>query len=277
MSSEALAQEADYRLEEVKPDLYRFVAGSYRSMVWVTDDGIVVLDTLNTEAAKWLKTELDEHFDVPVRYVVYSHSHYDHAYGGQVFADPSVTFIAHDLTRSNFEMSKADTHFPELTFSEDFALNLGGETLSLRYHGPNNGFGSVSMLFEDQDVIFVVDWAIVGRMPWTNLEGYNIEGMIRSTKAILELEWDTFVGGHAEIGERADVERYLAYLEALYGAVRDGMLDGKDLETLQAEIRLDEFSDFKQYDAWLADNIGGVYRQIADQSYILKRPEVAGE
>ena len=53
------------------------------------------------------------------------------------------------------------------------------------------------------------------------------------------------------------------------------MLVGKSLETLQAEIELPEYSDLLNYDAWLADNIGGVYRMLADQNYILKRPEVA--
>ena len=124
-------------------------------------------------------------------------------------------------------------------------------------------------------MLFVVDWIVVGRMPWKDLEGYDLEGVIRSTDDVLLLDWDVFVGGHAEIGDRDDVKRYLDYLEALYAAVRDGMIAGKSLETLQDEIRLDECSDLKNYAEWLRLNVAGVYRTLADQSYMLKWPDTA--
>ncbi|WP_428103361.1 MBL fold metallo-hydrolase [Candidatus Rariloculus sp.] len=37
----------------------------------------------------------DERFGVPVRYVLYSHHHWDHASGGAVFADTAI-YIAHE-------------------------------------------------------------------------------------------------------------------------------------------------------------------------------------
>lgn len=52
------------------------------------------------------------------------------------------------------------------------------------------------------------------------------------------------------------------------------MIEGKSLETLQDEIKLDQYSDLKNYESWRALNIAGVYRILADQSYMLKRPEV---
>lgn len=111
--------------------------------------------------------------------------------------------------------SKAATRIPDVTFTHESALHLGGETLRLRFHGPNNGRGAISMLFEEQRVLFVVDWIVVGRMPWKDVKGYDIEGAIDSTVEILALDWDVFVGGHAEIGDRAGVERYRDYVEAL--------------------------------------------------------------
>jgi glyoxylase-like metal-dependent hydrolase (beta-lactamase superfamily II) len=208
-----------------------------------------------------------------VRHVIYSHNHYDHIYGGEVFDDPGTVFVAHRLARDDIVRTRARTRVPDLTFEHDLALTLGGQTLRLRYHGPNNGRGSISMLFEKQRVLFVVDWIVVGRMPWKALQGYDIDGMIRSTREVLALPWDTFVGGHGAIGKRRDVKRYLSYLEALYAAVRDGMLAGKSLRTLQQTIRLDAFADLGRYEAWLPLNIAGVYRTLSDQSYLLKRPE----
>ena len=270
----ARGQAPAYAIEPLEDGLHRFVAGNYRSVFWVTSEGIVVIDPLSTEAATWLKGELEERFDVPVRYVIYSHNHYDHAYGGDVFDGPGVTFIAHELAAEDLRHSKADTRLPELSFNDELALRLNNRTLRLRYHGVNNGRGSVSLHFEDHRVMFVVDWIVIGRMPWKTMKGYDIEGMIRSTRDVLALDWDTFVGGHAEIGTKDDVRAYLGYLESLYAQVRDGMQAGKTLEQLQREVKVPEYAETPQYDAWLAGNIEAVYHTLDDRSYMLDRPEV---
>ncbi len=66
------------------------------------------------------------------------------------------------------------------------------------------------------------------------------------------------------------VERYPAYLVALYEAVRDGMLEGRSLTELQNSIRLDTFRDLKNYEEWLPLNIADVYHTLTDHSYMLK-------
>ena len=89
-----------------------------------------------------------------------------------------------------------------------------------------------------------------------------------------QVKFDLFIGGHADVGTREDVERYLGYLEALYAAVRDGMLEGRTLETLQAEIRLDAYRDLRMYAEWLPLNVAGVYRMLVDMSYFNLRQDI---
>lgn len=61
--------------------------------------GILLGDTLNTSFAAWLKGELETRFPgLPVRWVIYSHSHWDHAEGGAVFA---ADFLADALVRDD--------------------------------------------------------------------------------------------------------------------------------------------------------------------------------
>src|SRR6185312_8963395 len=83
-------------------DLYRARNGNWYAIFLVTPDGIILGDPINPAFATWLKDELGKRFKVPVRYVVYSHSHFDHASGGAVFAD-TATFVAHENMLRNMD------------------------------------------------------------------------------------------------------------------------------------------------------------------------------
>ena len=83
-------------------DLYRARNGNWYTIFLVTPDGIILGDPINPAFAAWLKGELAGRFPVPVRYVVYSHSHFDHAAGGAVFAD-TARFVGHERMLRNLD------------------------------------------------------------------------------------------------------------------------------------------------------------------------------
>jgi glyoxylase-like metal-dependent hydrolase (beta-lactamase superfamily II) len=87
---------------QVTPDLYRAHDGNWYTIFLVTPAGIILGDPINLNFARWLKSELDTRFHQPVRYVVYSHSHWDHASGGEVFA-ATATFVGHENMRRNMD------------------------------------------------------------------------------------------------------------------------------------------------------------------------------
>lgn len=130
------------------------------------------------------------------------------------------------------------------------------------------------MLVKPEKVMFVVDWIVLGRMPWQKLWSYDIQGMINSTHEVLDLDFETFVGGHGDIGNKADVERYLAYLEHLYTEVINGIQQGMSLELIQQQADLSDYSDLANYDAWLDDNIEGVYKRLLNESGMGWRPDL---
>ncbi len=90
------AQVAERSITQVAGDLYRFRNNNHYSVFLVTPEGVIVTDPINADAARWLKGEIASRFGQPVKYVIYSHHHADHASGGDVFAD-TTTFIGHEL------------------------------------------------------------------------------------------------------------------------------------------------------------------------------------
>ena len=278
LQSHAAGLSSQYNIEKVKDNVYRFTAGNYKSVFMVTDEGIIVTDPINPLAAAYLKKELKQRFDKPIKYMVYSHNHVDHTMGGKALASDGVEVIAQRYAAEDIIRTKVPTAIPTMTFQDHMEIVLGDSRVELQYHGVNNGRGSVSMRFMPANVMYVVDWMIAGRMPYKNLIGYDIHGMIDSTREVLAMPpFDIFVGGHADMGTREDVEHYLGYIEALYNAVRDGMVEGKDLKTLQAEIKLPAYKDLKMYEEWLPLNIEGVYNTLVNMSYFNFRSDIDAE
>jgi glyoxylase-like metal-dependent hydrolase (beta-lactamase superfamily II) len=93
-----LWQSTSYKGQEIGKltgDVYYARTDDYVSAFMVTKDGIVLVEPVGPEHAKWLKGELARRFGVPVKYVIYSHSHGDHASGAAVFAD-TARIIGHE-------------------------------------------------------------------------------------------------------------------------------------------------------------------------------------
>jgi len=87
---------------QVKGDIYRARNNNYFALFMVTPEGIILADPINAAFATWMKEQFAERFRVPVRYVVYSHSHWDHIEGGAVFAD-TARFVAHENVARNMD------------------------------------------------------------------------------------------------------------------------------------------------------------------------------
>lgn len=268
------AQAEEYALEEIRSGVYRFSDDTHRSLVVVGEKEILLVDTLNREAAETLRDTLKKRFDKPVRYVVFSHNHSDHIYGAETFRQPGTTFIAQELAKQDIVTTRAKTVIPDVTFKDAMDIDLGNHVVELRYHGPNDGRGSISVRVMPERVLFVVDWIVLGRMPWQKLWSYDIQGVINSTREVQNLDYDVFVGGHGTVGTKADVARYLRYMETLYAKVIDGIQDGKSLEQMQKAIRIDDYRDVPKYEEWLPLNIEGVHKRLMEESGMGWRPDL---
>jgi glyoxylase-like metal-dependent hydrolase (beta-lactamase superfamily II) len=99
-------------------DVYYARMDDYLSVFMVTPEGIVLAEPIGTDFAAWLKGELAARFKVPVRYVIYSHHHWDHASGGAVYAD-TARFIGHENMLKALVVPPADTPLPQNARAQD--------------------------------------------------------------------------------------------------------------------------------------------------------------
>ena len=70
-------------------------AHGYTSMFIVTNDGVIVVEPVNTGHSKAMLKAIRSVTDQPIKYLLHSHNHWDHSSGGQIFRKEGATIIAH--------------------------------------------------------------------------------------------------------------------------------------------------------------------------------------
>lgn len=117
----AIYQQTQYKGQEIGKltgDVYYARMDDYVSVFMVTPDGIVLVEPIGTEFATWLKGELASRFKVPVKFVIYSHHHWDHGSGAAVFAD-TARIIGHEAMLAHLAMPPATTPLPQNVRAQD--------------------------------------------------------------------------------------------------------------------------------------------------------------
>src|SRR5256885_9202355 len=122
-------------------NVYIFRFGGHQSMFIVTPAGVIATDPigLRRPAAKTYIEEIEKITKAPIKYVIYSHSHYDHIAGGKPFKDLGAVFVAHRNAKARIDALKSpDVVSPDQVVDGKRNITLGGTTLELNYVGKNH-------------------------------------------------------------------------------------------------------------------------------------------
>ncbi|MFQ5596766.1 MAG: MBL fold metallo-hydrolase [Nitrospiria bacterium] len=176
----SLAAPAD--AEDVKPvqigdGVYVYDPGNmYISMFVVTPAGVIVIEPVNSGHSKGMLKAIRSVTDQPIRYLLPSHNHWDHANGGQVFRDEGATIVSHVEA---YEWMRANPH-PDLALpDESWAGNrkdivLGGTTLELHYLGMNHGLGMTVFRLPKEKIVYIADLVAPNRVLFGIAPDFNI-------------------------------------------------------------------------------------------------------
>ncbi len=249
-------------ITKITGDLYRFRNDAHYSVFLVTSGGVIATDPISKEAATWLKAEIEKRFNQPIKYLVYSHDHADHISGGEVFDEANV--IAHELTKENIIKEKRPTAVPDGTFSDRMTIELGGKTIELIYPGKSHSDNCIAIYFPDEKTVFAVDFISTKRLPYRTLNNAFFPDWMQAIEKVEALDFDIFVPGHGDIGNKKDVRDHRLYLEELYSEVTKARKKGMSVDEMKQVITLDKYKHFGQYEAWREMNIEGMAKYVKE-------------
>ena len=256
------AGEVKREITKISGDLYRFQNKFHFSVFLVTDDGVIVTDPINADAAMWLKAEIAKRFNKPIRYLILSHDHRDHSAGGEVFAKAGAVVIAHERAKDAILAEKRPTAVPDITFRRRLDLTLGGKTVELRYLGRNHSDNMIVMRFPAERTLFAVDFIPVKAVAFKDFADAYISGWIKSLGRVEKLDFEILAPGHGPLGGKQDVTAFKGYMTDLRNQVLAAARAGKTLEETKASVDLSKYKDLGQYKAMSPLNVEGMYKRV---------------
>ena len=245
----------------------------------VTGDGVVVVNAGdNALLAESLHEEIRQLTDQPVKYVILENGQGHAMLGSGYWKAQGAKIVAHVDTLHEIEenghevlhrmgLGRRDKAFgteltlPDITFEDEWVVELGGERIEALYLGPAHSPGDISVWLPRQRLVIAGDVAFHERL-LPVMEDTDTAGWIRTWDAFVNLGADIVIPGHGGPTDYGEVTRYtrdyLHYMrERLAALIEDG-------GTLQDAYLVDQspFSHLDTYFELKRQNAGTIFREM---------------
>ncbi len=199
------------KIRELKPNLYMITGGGANTLVRVTPEGLIVVDTKNPGGDNFdrVMEEIRSVSQAPVKYVLNTHHHPDHVGNNKQFIDAGATVIALDELKTRMASDTRTKDIPGLptqTFTKDYTLKFGGAVVEAHSYGRGHTGDDTMVYFPDLKVVMVSD-QISDNTPIVDFaNGGSALEWNRSLDGVLKLDFEMAIPGRGEPKTRAEIE-----------------------------------------------------------------------
>jgi cyclase len=220
-------------IQQVKPGLYVVPGGGSNSLVRVTPEGVILVDTKMPSAANYdaLVAQIRTVTPQPVKVVIVTHHHADHTGNNDRFIAAGAQVIGHSVLASSLDTYQFDPKpaKPTATYDGERVVRLGGVEVRVLHLGRAHTGGDSVVYFPDVKVVATSDAVTTG--PTGPLVDYagggSATGWTPVLDAMLKLDFDAAVPGAGPVLTKADVQafrgRFTTVMERATALVRAGV------------------------------------------------------
>jgi len=274
----------DGEIVELDTGVYaRLHEGLTNSGIIIGDDSVLVIDSLRMPSfARSLMEDVRKLTDKPVKYVIDTHSHWDHSWGNQEF--PEAAIIGHENCYSemidvewneewkNKILSSGDPWSdeanvvtitpPEITYQDSMRIYFGGREIILKYLGKAHTSGDTFIHLPKERIVFTGDVAQDGGVPYLG-DSYPDEWLDTDDR-MAELPVDRFVSGHGPVGDINALKTARDFIHSLVGSMKSAISDGKDSKTASDSVFTElqgQYGNWRSFDR-LGESLPDVYHKL---------------
>ena len=249
-------------ITEVEDGLYYVNGVGGNVGVRVTSEGVILIDDKYPRNVDGIREQVRSVTNQPIRYVVNTHHHGDHAGGNPGFIDEA-EIVAHENVRENMIRGGQEAP-PRIVYADRTGIHLGGVEVQAHHFGRGHTNGDSVVYFPDLRTIHGGD-LLHGTAPFIDYaNGGSSKEWIGVIDGMLSLDFNTAIPGHGGVMTRADVEafrdQFIAVRERMHTLIEGGL----QKEDAEARIVTPELSWTQAENGlFMRRSIPGFYDEIA--------------
>jgi glyoxylase-like metal-dependent hydrolase (beta-lactamase superfamily II) len=230
-------------IKKVRDNLYVIPGAGGNTTVFVTQGGVVLVDTKLPNNGEAILNQVRTVTDKPVSTIINTHSHPDHI-GSNEYFPASVEVIAHENTRkwmaANPRVASNPAAMPDRTFTDRMTLGNGDDRIELHYFGAGHTNGDAFIVFPARRAMAAGDIFAWKMAPLIDpAAGGSVLALpVSLEKAAAGISnVDTVIEGHGDVNTWQGFRDYVQFSRALVDAATAGM-GKKTAEEIAAELKL---------------------------------------
>jgi cyclase len=237
-------QPPELTIEKVKTDLYAILGDGGNVAVYVTGEGVILVDDKFERDFEPILTKVKSVTDQPVKYIFSTHHHGDHS-GGNVKFVPMVQIISTANARKNIverkQSNAPDNITPaQIVFTTESSVFLGGKEVRAMYFGRGHTNGDAVIYFPALRTLHTGD-LMAGNTPLIDYPGGgSVVDWTKTLDQALQLDFDTVIPGHGAVTDKAGLLAYRNNVEKLRNRAAAMIREGKSQEEV-GKVMVAEF------------------------------------
>jgi cyclase len=247
---------------KVADNLYQVPGAGGTTAVFVTDKGVVLVDTKNPNNGQAILDQVRTVTDKPITHIINTHTHGDHN-GSNIFFDPGVEVVTQANTQTNMQkmpafQEAANKHgLPDRSFTDRMTLLSGKDAIDLYYFGPAHTNGDAFVVFRSLGVMHSGDAFANKGQPLIDLPngGSGVAYPDTIAKAAAQAKGlKQIITGHAQNGALMtpqDLADFGEFTRLMLNHARTALKAGQTPEQAMTEFRAKLPEKFKDF------NLGG--------------------
>jgi glyoxylase-like metal-dependent hydrolase (beta-lactamase superfamily II) len=244
--------DVEVKATPVQGNVYVLIGSGGNTTVQIGPDGVLVVDTMFAPLAPKILAAIRTLSDKPLRYILNTHVHVDHAGANEPLLrlSPGATILAHENVQKVMSRTPSGTPgnpqdrfiqpkgaWPTETYQDQKSFKFNGETIEL-YHQPSaHSDGDTIVYFRGSNVISGGDIFAISRFSSYDTDGGGtLEGMLAGLNRMVTMSTpDTrLVPGHGPVATRAQLVAYRDMSVDIRNQVQALVGKGMTLEQVKA-------------------------------------------
>jgi len=238
----------EVKTQKIADALYMLSGAGGNVGVSVGEDGVAIVDSDFKQMSEKIDAAIKKLSDKPLRYLIDTHWHLDHAGGNAYFQKQGAIIVAQENCRkvmaagtirngANYPPFPKEA-LPTLTFGDRASIFLNGEEIRMTYGPHAHSDDDIIVYFASSKVLHMGDLYRTDGFPIGDLDnGGSVKGLI----ALLDSTMQSYppdtkvIPGHGPLTTVADMRPFVEMLRDTRARVAKGIQQGKSLDQLKQE------------------------------------------